>query len=146
MKKTIAFISILTGLQAMPVMAADNASSDLPPPHTERPLPAPPADKVAPLSPPSDTLPGNAPNSSGKTVGKFIDDATITARIKAKFVRDSMVKATSINVETSQGAVQLSGFVKTETEKTRASEIARDIPGVKEVHNDLIVQAPTVSN
>ena len=145
MKKTIAFVSVVTSLYALSGMAAD-AVSALPPPNTERPLPAPPADRVAPLSPPSDTLPGNAPNPTGKTVGKFIDDATITARIKAKFISDSQVKATVINVETSRGAVQLSGFVKSETEKTRAGEIARDVPGVKEVHNDLIVQPSTVSN
>lgn len=141
MKKTIA-LAIAFGLHAATSMAADGSTSDMPP-AIERPLPAPPAEKVSPTT---DIVPGTAPNPPGRTVGKFIDDATVTARIKAKFVRDSMVKATAINVETSRGAVQLSGFVKSETEKNHAGELARDVPGVKEVHNDLIVQGVAETN
>lgn len=140
MKTKFLIFSLLASAWLIPGYAADtnnSSTSDLSPP--PRPLPAPPADKV---SPSSDIVPGTAPTPSGKTVGKAIDDATITTRIKARFVRDSSVKARDIKVETSQGVVQLSGFVNNETEKTRAADIAREVPGVREVRNDVIVQAP----
>src|SRR6266568_50008 len=68
-------------------------------------------------------------------VGAYVDDASITTAIKAKFVEDKSVDAGAIKVETLQGAVALSGFAK-----SKAENIARNTKGVKEVHNNLIVR------
>ena len=74
------------------------------------------------------------------TVGQYVDDATVTARVKAKFAEDPTVSAMSISVETLKGTVQLSGFAKSTAERNRAVEIARTTPGVKAVKNDIVIR------
>jgi len=72
---------------------------------------------------------------------QYVDDASITANIKARHAEDKSVRVTAIGVETKNGVVQLSGFTPSNTEKVRAEEIARTVPGVKSVKNDIIVRA-----
>ncbi len=86
------------------------------------------------------TAAGCAVTREQSTVGEFVDDATITTRVKAKFAEDPTVSAMSIGVETLKGTVQLSGFAKSTTEKNRAAEIARATAGVKGVKNDIVVR------
>lgn len=74
-----------------------------------------------------------------ETAGEYGHDAKITAKIKAEMYRDPMVKGTEVNVTTMNGVVQLSGFVDTQEAKQRAGEIARSIPGVVDVRNDLLL-------
>lgn len=81
-----------------------------------------------------------APTSSRPSTGEYIDDATITTRVKAALAGDSEVKAREVNVETYTGVVQLSGFVDSQAEIRRAVEIARDVPGVKSVRNDIQIK------
>lgn len=73
-------------------------------------------------------------------VAHYIDDKTITAAIKAKMIEDRAVDAAVINVDTLNGAVALSGFAKSPTEKQQAENIARTTKGVREVRNNLIVR------
>jgi hyperosmotically inducible protein len=75
-----------------------------------------------------------------ETVGSYVDDAAITAAIKAKFVEDKVVSAGSISVETMNGTVQLSGFAKTANEKAQAEQIARSSRNVRAVRNDIVVR------
>lgn len=75
-----------------------------------------------------------------QTVGSYMDDAGITAAVKAKMAEDKTVSATSISVETLKGTVQLSGFAKSQTEKNRAEEIARSTNHVREVRNSIVVR------
>ena len=75
-----------------------------------------------------------------ETVGAYVDDSKITAEIKAKMASDKDVAATSISVETLNGVTQLSGFAKSQAEKERASEIARQAKGVRAVRNDIVVR------
>src|SRR6187402_1327272 len=75
-----------------------------------------------------------------QTVGAYVDDATITTAVKAKFVEDKTVDAAAIKVETLNGTVQLSGFAKSGAEKTQAEAIARNVKGVKMVQNNLTVR------
>ncbi len=70
----------------------------------------------------------------------YASDTSITGAVKAAFAKDPEVAATAISVETLRGTVQLSGFAKSETEKRRAGEIARDTEGVKRVNNSIIVR------
>lgn len=83
---------------------------------------------------------GCAVKRDQSTVGQYVDDATITTQVKAKFVENKEVAATSIHVETLNGTVQLSGFAKSSSEKSRAEAIARDVNGVKAVKNDIVVR------
>lgn len=75
-----------------------------------------------------------------ESAGAYVDDASITTAIKAKFVEDKTVDAAAIKVETLHGTVQLSGFAKSSAEKQRAAEIARNTKGVREVHDSLVVR------
>jgi osmotically-inducible protein OsmY len=72
-----------------------------------------------------------------KSVGANIDDATITSKVKARFVADSKVSANQIKVNVYEGVVQLSGFANNQEEAMRAEQIARETSGVKSVKNDI---------
>ena len=75
-----------------------------------------------------------------ETAGSYVDDSATTAAIKAKFVEDKVVSASSINVETLNGVVQLSGFARSAAEKSQAEQIARSSRNVRSVRNDIIVR------
>ncbi len=75
-----------------------------------------------------------------QTAGSYVDDAGITTAVKAKMAEDKNVSATSISVETLNGTVQLSGFAKSQTEKTQAENIARNTKNVREVRNSIVVR------
>lgn len=86
------------------------------------------------------TTTGCAVGRDQSTVGTFIDDSTLTTRVKAKFAADPTVSAMSISVETLKGQVQLSGFAKSAAEKSQADVLARNTSGVQSVRNDIIVR------
>ncbi len=75
----------------------------------------------------------------GKTVGATMDDATITTRVKSALLNDPNVGALRIDVSTTAGVVTLSGSVKSSGEADRAVQIARQVPGVKDVKSALAV-------
>ena len=83
----------------------------------------------------------HAEKNDKSAAAQYVDDASITANIKAKHAEDKSVRVTAIGVETRNGVVQLSGFTPSNTEKARAEEIAKTVPGVKSVKNDIIVRA-----
>lgn len=86
------------------------------------------------------TAVGCAVTRDQSTVGEYVDDATVTARVKARFADAPTVSALAISVETLRGTVQLSGFAKSSTERNRAAEIARGTPGVRTVKNDIAIR------
>jgi osmotically-inducible protein OsmY len=86
------------------------------------------------------TLSGCAGTATQESTGEYIDDATITTKIKAAFVNDPTVSALRINVDTFKGAVQLSGFANSTAEADRAVEIARGVRGVTSVKNNIVVK------
>ena len=75
-----------------------------------------------------------------QTVGQYVDDTTLTTRVKAKFAEDPVVSAMAISVETFNGMVQLSGFAKSADERSKAESLARNTSGVKAVKNDIVVR------
>lgn len=85
-------------------------------------------------------LSGCAVTRGQETVGAYVDDAVITTNVKARFVDNKAVDAASIKVETLNGAVMLSGFAKNSTERSAAEVIARNVSGVKAVHNQISVR------
>ena len=77
---------------------------------------------------------------SGKNpVETMVDDSTITTRVKHAMMRDKIVKARQIDVDTIGGHVTLTGAVATRNEAKRASQIAQSVPGVKSVSNNIQV-------
>jgi hyperosmotically inducible periplasmic protein len=86
------------------------------------------------------TASGCAVTRGQETVGAYVDDASITTAVKARFVDNKDVDAISIKVETLNGTVMLSGFAKNATEKSTAEAIARKVEGVKSVRNEIAVR------
>ena len=84
-----------------------------------------------------------APSGTNRGTGEYIDDAAITTQVKTALATDPAVKATEVQVETYKGSVQLSGFVESSESATRAAQLARDVPGVKEVRNSMVVKDPS---
>jgi len=79
---------------------------------------------------------GGSPEGSG-SAKQALDDAGITAQVKAKLLASPDVDGTSINVDTSQGRVTLVGEVSDKSQIDRAVRIARSVDGVKAVESEL---------
>jgi hyperosmotically inducible protein len=75
-----------------------------------------------------------------QSTGEYIDDAAITAKVKAALIEDKDVKALDVNVETFKGTVQLSGFADSQAQIDRAVQLAKEVNGVKEVKNAIRVK------
>ena len=75
-----------------------------------------------------------------ESTGGYVDDSTITAKIKTDLAQDSRVSATDVHVKTYKGVVDLSGFVNSKSEISEAGRVARLVDGVKSVHDNLIVK------
>ena len=73
--------------------------------------------------------------------GEVVTDAAITSAVKTKFLAESGVPGTTINVDTNNHVVTLTGTVKSKAEAEKAMAIARDTKGVKRVVNHLKVAA-----
>jgi hyperosmotically inducible protein len=73
-------------------------------------------------------------------VGEFVDDSVITTKVKAGILNATALKSGEINVETFKGVVQLSGFVNSQADASKAVEIARGVQGVTSVKNDMQVK------
>lgn len=80
---------------------------------------------------------GCASSPTKESTGQYVDDTVITTRVKAAIIKDDMLKATEINVETFKGVVQLSGFVSSEAHINRAVQVTQGVPGVRSIKNDM---------
>ena len=83
---------------------------------------------------------GCASTTKSEGTGEYVDDSVITTKVKAAIFNEPTLKATEINVETYKGVVQLSGFVRSQSDVNRAEEVARGVKGVKSVKNDMRVK------
>lgn len=96
---------------------------------------------VATLGCASNSQKEDTSTSKRESTGEYIDDAVITTKVKAAILNESTLKSYEINVETYKGVVQLSGFVSTQTEITKAAGLAGSVKGVTSVKNDLRLKA-----
>jgi hypothetical protein len=74
-----------------------------------------------------------------RSVGRVIDDTTITTEIKAKLTADQLSNLTKIGVSTRDGVVTLTGDVDSLERKARAAQIARSVRGVRGVVDNVMV-------
>ena len=75
-----------------------------------------------------------------ESTGEYVDDSTITTKVKALLTEDNFLKSFEISVKTYKGRVELSGFVNSQSLVDKAGEIARSVKGVTSVANNLIVK------
>ena len=80
---------------------------------------------------------GCASTRTQESTGQYIDDTTITTKVKAAILNDASLKSAEINVETFKGRVQLSGFVSSQANMTEAVKVAQAVGGVTSVKNDM---------
>jgi osmotically-inducible protein OsmY len=64
----------------------------------------------------------------------------VTTKVKAAIFNEPSLKSAEINVETFKGVVQLSGFVSSAEAERTAVAVARKVPGVESVKNDMRVK------
>lgn len=80
---------------------------------------------------------GCASTEKTESAGEYIDDSVITTKVKTAILNEPTLKTAEIGVETYKGAVQLSGFVSSQANISKAADLARDVQGVKTVKNDM---------
>ena len=83
---------------------------------------------------------GQKVDSSMNKVGNFMDDSTITAKVKAALVDHDSIKSTDISVKTDQKVVTLSGFVESQAQAEEAVKVAKGVEGVTTVSDKLHVR------
>jgi hyperosmotically inducible protein len=83
---------------------------------------------------------GCGSTSTKEGTGEYVDDSVITTKVKSAILNDSSLKVNEINVETFKGVVQLSGFVRSQTDIDKAVQVARGVAGVKSVKNDMRIK------
>lgn len=77
----------------------------------------------------------------GANTADKVDDAAITAKVKAALAADKDLSAAQIDVDTSKGKVTLSGPVPSADARIKATELANKVKGVTSVNNELKVKA-----
>jgi hyperosmotically inducible periplasmic protein len=85
-------------------------------------------------------LTGCAGDRYHQSTGEAIDDHSTSMRVKSALGNDAEYKYDGVDVQTFKGTVQLSGFVDTSAQKSRAAEIAKNVEGVKDVENNITVK------
>jgi osmotically-inducible protein OsmY len=84
---------------------------------------------------------GCTPTATTRTMGKTVDDATLTAKVKTEIAKEQgLGEALAINVDTYRSVVSLNGFVDSQDQIDKAMQCARRVKGVAEVKNNLSVK------
>ena len=86
------------------------------------------------------TVTGCAGDRTHQSTGEAIDDHAISMRVKSALSNDAEYKYEGVNVTTFKGTAQLSGFVDTHAQKSRAATLAKGVEGVKDVENNITVK------
>ena len=129
MKLNFATLLVIAGLSAAPFAAyAADAPADTKPTMKEK------------AGDTKETVKEKASETKSK-VKRVSKDTSITTKVKAKFAKDSDVSALKIHVKTKSGVVTLTGKAKSDAEKSKAEDLAKEVEGVKSVTNNIKVAA-----
>jgi osmotically-inducible protein OsmY len=80
------------------------------------------------------------PEKPGETMGEKVDDASITAQVKATLLSHRSTGVLRTKVETNDGVVTLGGQARNAAEKDLVSKLVDDVHGVKSVVNNMTIQ------
>ncbi len=81
-----------------------------------------------------------AQTQTSESTGAYVDDASITTKVKTAILGDAKLKVFEIHVDTQHDVVQLSGFVNSKQMVGHAGDVASKVAGVTGVQNDLVVR------
>jgi hyperosmotically inducible protein len=110
----------------------------------EAPMETPPAAAPMATPAPAATAPAQSPSTSASgpstTMGEKVDDTVITTKVKTALLADDVVKGLDISVNTTMGAVALTGAVENQMQIDRAVELAKAVEGVQNVQNGMTLK------
>ena len=94
------------------------------------------------------STPSTSEPVASTTMGTEIDDTVVTASVKSALLADADVKSLDVKVETRKGEVMLSGFVDSQTQIERVTDVAKAVAGVKSINNKMALKTAdtTVGN
>jgi osmotically-inducible protein OsmY len=75
------------------------------------------------------------------TPGEYVDDVAITTQVKYELLESKKVDGLDVNVDVMNGRVKLTGWASSETERAKATELARGVKGVRSVDNQLKIKS-----
>jgi osmotically-inducible protein OsmY len=80
------------------------------------------------------------PEKPRETMGENIDDASITAQVKATLLSHRSTGVLRTKVETNDGVVTLGGQARNAAEKDLVTKLVEDVHGVKSVVNNMTIE------
>jgi hyperosmotically inducible periplasmic protein len=80
-------------------------------------------------------------DSHKRSAGRYIDDKVLVQRVKSSLNDNEVYKFPDVKVNTYNGTVQLTGFVNSEEQKRKAEEIVRNVRGVANVQNQIMMKS-----
>src|SRR5262249_11474040 len=75
-----------------------------------------------------------------RTAGRVLDDNNITAKVETALRNAANYKYNDVSVSTYRGVVQLSGWTGSDDQKETATRLAKSVPGVSDVVNNISVK------
>ena len=85
-------------------------------------------------------LTGCASDRYNQSASQRIDDNRTAENVRDALARDPEYKYDGVNVVVFKGVAQLSGFVATSAQRSNAGDVAKRVPGVKELENNITVK------
>lgn len=83
---------------------------------------------------------GSSGSPAGTVAPSVYDDSNISARVVAALRDQPALNSSGISVETLNGMVRLNGYVTSQTDATRAIQVARGVVGVRAVENNMQIK------
>lgn len=84
---------------------------------------------------------GCAGDRYDRSTGQYIDDKSLTVRVRSALDSNPDYKFSNVNVNIFRATVQLSGFVDNSDQKSKAEDIVKSVQGVKDVQNQITVKS-----
>ncbi len=81
-----------------------------------------------------------AQTQTSESTGAYVDDASITTKVKTALLGDVGLKVFDIHVDTHHDVVLLTGTVNSQRMISHAGDVASQVAGVTGVRNDLVVR------
>jgi hyperosmotically inducible periplasmic protein len=83
---------------------------------------------------------GQKTADAANRAAEALSDGALTAKIKSKMALDDTVRARAVDVSTSDHVVTLSGVVRSQAERDRVLQLARETSGVTRVVDNVSIR------
>ena len=76
-----------------------------------------------------------------RTAGTYVDDSVLHSKVKTELVGNDFFGGMEINIEVSNGVVQLAGFVDSQKQRDTAGKSTANVVGVVRLSNQLQIKS-----